>query len=175
MTVYSFALFVHIIGALLLFTAFTSEGIALFHLRGATTSAQVREWEGVAGLARVFGPASVVTILVSGLYMMISTWGWVPWIAVGLIAWVLVAVMGAINGIRLSLVARQAQDDAGARARLSAPSFVISWCTRLAIGVGIVFVMTSKPELTWSILAIVTAAVAGVVAGLAVARPISLN
>lgn len=175
MTLYSLALFVHIIGALLLFTAFTSEGIALFHLRRATSSDQVREWEGVAGLARVFGPASVVTILVSGLYMMFSTWGWVPWIAVGLIAWVLVAVMGAINGIRLSLVARQAQGDAGALARLSARSFVISWCTRLAIGVGIVFVMTSKPELAWSILAIAVAAAAGAVAGLAVARPISLN
>lgn len=83
MTLYSLALFVHIVGALLLFTAFTSEGIALFHLRRSTTSAQVREWEGVAGLARIFGPASVVTILASGLAMMISTWGWVPWIAVG--------------------------------------------------------------------------------------------
>jgi hypothetical protein len=174
-SLYSLALFVHIIGALLLFTAFTSEGIALLHVRRATSSAQVGEWEGVAGLARIFGPASVVTILVSGLYMLISTWGWVPWIAVGLIAWVLVAVMGAINGIRLSLVARQARDDAGALARLSAPSFVISWCTRLAIGVGIVFVMTSKPELTWSILAIAIATVTGAVAGLAVARPTSLN
>ena len=84
-------------------------------------------------------------------------------------------VMGAINGIRLSLVARQAQGDAGALARLSARSFVISWCTRLAIGVGIVFVMTSKPELAWSILAIAIAAAAGAVAGLVFARPTSPN
>jgi hypothetical protein len=169
-TLYSLALFVHIVGALLLFTAFTSEGIALFHLRRSTTSAQVREWEGVAGLARIFGPASVVTILASGLAMMISTWGWVPWIAVGLIAWVLVAVMGALNGIRLSRAARSARDNAGALAGLTAPSFVISWVTRLAIGVEIVFVMTSKPELAGSILAIAVATAVGAVAGLALAR-----
>lgn len=165
MTLYSLALFVHIIGALMLFTAFTSEGIGLFHLRRATTSAQVREWEGVAGLARIFGPASVVTILASGLYMMFSTWGWVPWIAVGLIAWFLVAVAGAVNGIRLSLAVRQIQTDAGAFGALSARSFVISWLTRLAVGVGIVFVMTDKPDLVWALVCIGVAAAVGASVG----------
>jgi hypothetical protein len=169
-TLYSIALFVHIVGALLLFTAFTSEGISLFHLRRATTDAQVREWEGVAGLARIFGPASVVTILISGLYLMASSWGWVPWIAVGLIAWLLVAVAGAVNGIRLSLALRRTIANPGAFRRLGAPTFVISWLTRLAVGVGIVFVMTEKPQLVWSVLSIAIATAVGVLAGSLISR-----
>ena len=170
MTLYSLALFVHIVGALTLFTAFTTEGIALFHLRRAATSVQVAMWEGVAGLARIFGPASVVAILASGLYMMVSSWGWVPWLAVGLFAWLLVAVMGAINGIRLSLVVRQTRTDAGAFGRLRSPAFVISWLTRLAIGLGIVFLMTDKPVLLWAIACIAVAAAAGALGGLLVSR-----
>ncbi len=170
MTLYSLALFVHIVGALMLFTAFTSEGIALFHLRRATTSAEVEMWEGVAGLARIFGPASVVAILASGLYMMVSSWGWVPWLAIGLFAWLLVAVMGAINGIRLSLVVRETRTDATAFSRLRSPAFVISWLTRLAIGLGIVFLMTDKPVLVWSLVCLAVAAAAGAVAGLLASR-----
>jgi hypothetical protein len=169
-TLYSLALFVHIVGALMLFTAFTSEGIGLFHLRRATTSAQVEVWEGVAGLARIFGPASVVAILASGLYMMVSSWGWVPWLAVGLFAWLIVAVLGAINGIRLSMVVRQTRTDAGAFSRLRAPAFAISWLTRLAIGLGIVFLMTDKPVLVWAIVCVAIATAAGALAGLLVSR-----
>ena len=83
------------------FVGIDNEGIGLIQLRRAAASADVHRWEGVLSLGRVFGPASVVTILASGLYMMISTWGWVPWLAVGLFAWVLVAVLGAVNGVRL--------------------------------------------------------------------------
>lgn len=170
MTIYSLALFVHIVGALMLFTAFTSEGISLFNLRRATTVAQVREWEGVAGLARIFGPASVVTILASGLYMLFSTWGWVSWIAVGLVAWFLVAVAGALNGIRLSLVMRRIQPESADLRELRARSFVMSWLARLAVGLGIVFVMTDKPDLVWGIVCMGVAAAVGASAGAFVAH-----
>ena len=103
MTLYAFALFIHIVGSLLLCTAFTAEGIGLLQLRRAGTVSAVRQWEGVLGLGRVFGPASVVAILVSGLYMMISSWGWVPWIAVGLFAWVLItAAVGVGAGLAMT-------------------------------------------------------------------------
>ena len=92
MTLYAFALFLHVVGVLLLFAAITAEGIGLFQFRRATTTAQVATWQGVTQLARVFGPASVVAILLPGLYTMATSWGWVPWIAVGLLAWAAIAV-----------------------------------------------------------------------------------
>jgi hypothetical protein len=170
MTLYSVALFIHVVGALLLFAAFTAEGIGIFHLRRATTSAQVRDWEGVAGLARVFGPASVVAILLPGIYMMVTTWGWVPWIAVALFAWFAVALMGATNGIRLSLVLRRAVVDEALIGRIRSRQYVVSWSTRLAIGLGIVLLMTNKPDLVWSLIAIVAAAAIGGGAGLVASR-----
>jgi hypothetical protein len=170
MTLYAFALFVHVVGALLLSTAFTAEGIALFHLRRATTGAGVRQWEGVAGLARVFGPASVVTILASGLYMMVTSWGWVPWLAVGLFAWVLIAVLGAVNGIRMSVIVRQIAGDAPPGTGLQSRGFVISWLTRLLMAAGIVFLMTNKPDLVPSLACILVAAAVGAAAGFAVTR-----
>ncbi|MGA8635979.1 MAG: hypothetical protein WB805_14130 [Candidatus Dormiibacterota bacterium] len=170
MTLYAFALFIHIVGSLLLCTAFTAEGIGLLQLRGAATDSAVRQWEGILGLGRVFGPASVVTILATGLYMMISSWGWVPWIAVGLFAWVLIAVLGAVNGIRLSLAIRQLPAGTASGTSLQSPAFVISWVTRLSIAVGIVFLMTNKPDLLAALLSIVITAAVGVAAGVAMTR-----
>jgi hypothetical protein len=170
MTLYSFALFVHIVGSLLLFTAFTAEGIGLFHLRKVTTREQARQWEGVVALARIFGPASVVTILVPGLYMMVTTWGFVSWLAVALFAWFAVAVMGAVNGIRLSLVMRRPATDVTVIGRLRAREFVVSWMTRLWIALGIVFLMTNKPDLAGALVCVAAAVVVGGSTGLVASR-----
>jgi hypothetical protein len=170
MTLYSIALFVHIVGSLLLFTAFTAEGIGLFHLRKVTTSEQARQWEAVTGLARIFGPASVVAILVPGLYMMVTTWGWVSWLAVALFAWFAVSVMGAVNGIRLSLVMRRAATDVSIIGRFRAREFVVSWMMRLAIALGIVFLMTNKPDLVGAVICVAAAVAVGGSAGLVASR-----
>ncbi|MHB8487976.1 MAG: hypothetical protein ACYDCS_00685 [Candidatus Dormibacteria bacterium] len=170
MTLYAFALFVHIVGSLLLCTAFTAEGIGLFHLRRAATGVGVHQWEGVVGLGRVFGPASAVTILASGLYMMVTSWGWVPWLAVGLFAWVLIAVLGATNGISLSMTVRQIAAGAATGTGLRSRGFVISWFTRLSLAVGIVFLMTTKPDLVPALLCVVATAALGAGAGILVSR-----
>lgn len=174
MTVYVFALFLHIIGVLLLFAAITAEGIALFELRRTSTTAQVVTWQGVAKLARVFGPASVVAILIPGLYMMATSWGWVPWIAVGLLAWAAIAVMGAVSGIRLSFVVTGATTDPDRIRDLRARPFAISWITRLALSIGIVFLMTNKPGLPWAVISVVLAAGIGIVAGLIATREVNI-
>ena len=165
MSLYTIALFLHIVGVLLLAITFTAEGISLSHLRRAQTSAEVNDWQRVAGLGRVFGPASVLAILGPGLYMTITSWGWAPWIVAGSLAWLLIAVMGAINGIRLGVASRNAAADVTAMPRLRAPSFVLSWWTRVALALGVVFVMSTKPGLLGASLTLVVAAAAGVAAG----------
>ena len=57
MSLYSIALFVHVVGALLLFALLAVEG---YNLRDAT---------GGARLNRILGPISLVAILLPGLYM----------------------------------------------------------------------------------------------------------
>jgi hypothetical protein len=156
-TLYSAALFVHIIGVLLLSTTFTAEGIGLLLMRRGATAP---DWLRIAGLARIFGPVSVVTILLPGLYMMLSTWGWAAWIAVSLFTWVLIAVLGALNGIRLS--------HRGAASPASVPmhaEFLVSWTTRIALALAVVFLMVGKPGLLASLLVAAVCAVLGVAAG----------
>jgi hypothetical protein len=102
--------------------------------------------------------------------MMVTSWGWVPWLAVGLFAWVLIAVLGAVNGIRLSVIVRQVVEGAPPGTGLQSRGFVISWLTRLAMAAGIVFLMTNKPDLVPSLLCILVAAAVGVAAGFAFTR-----
>ncbi len=174
MTLYTIALFLHVVGALLLGTALTGEGIALFHLRQATTREELQTWEGVALLGRVFGPASIVLILLPGLYMMFDSWGWVPWIAVGLFSLLVIAIIGASSGIRLGLLLRSAASGSpvthAVRVRLRAAIFVVSWFARVSIALGVVFLMTSKPQLVPALLAIAIAAAVGSATGALVAR-----
>lgn len=97
--------------------------------------------------------------------MMITSWGWVPWIAAGLLVWLLIAVLGAVNGIRLSLATQYAAADAAAIHSLRAGAFVVSLWMRVTLALGIVLLMTTKPDLPWASLTVVIAAAIGLAAG----------
>src|SRR5258708_37737510 len=86
MSLYSIALFLHIVGALLLFVLLTIEGVGL------------RQGFMAARLNRVLGPVSALAILVPGLYMSASQAA-KGWVVVGITAWLLIAVGGAAAGI----------------------------------------------------------------------------
>ena len=171
MTLYSAALFLHIVGALLLFTALSLEGVGLRQMRRASTPEQVRDAAGIAGLARMVGPASLVGIAVPGLYMTATSWGWVPWILVGLAAWLLVGASGAFNGIRLASIGRAAAAggqplSAELNARIGDPLMVTLWLMRGAIVLAVVFLMTVKPGIVGAVLVVVAGAAIGGVASL---------
>ena len=146
MGLYQIALFLHIVGAMLLFVIMTVEG---FSLRLGRSSAR---------FGQIVGPISAVLVLFPGLYMMATTWGWKGWIGVGITGWVMVAVAAAITGVLL------------ARGRVSPRSAGISWATRLGMTVGIVFIMSVKPDLAASVLAVLLGAAAGAASGVVTAR-----
>jgi hypothetical protein len=163
---YTIALFVHVVGALLLFITFTVEGLGLWLLRRATSAEQAREGGGIAGLTRTVGPASALAILIPGVYMTAVSWGWVAWIVTSLAGWFLIAVVGAVTGIRLAAVTRtaaQAEQPAwdAATPPLRSPLFLASWLTRVALALGIVLIMTSKPDWEGAVLILAVAAISG--------------
>ena len=142
MTLYSFALFVHIVGAILLSVLLALEG---FNLRNGQVTAR---------LNRVLGPISLVAILVPGFYMAARI-GWQPWTAVGLVSYVLIAAAGTYTGISVM------------RGRMSALAAMVSWLLRTGIAVAVLFDMTVKPNLLGSLAAVGV----GVVLAVAVAFP----
>jgi len=162
---YAIALFVHIVGALGLFVALGLEWTSMLLLRRATTTEQARERMGLASSVRRVSGASLATLLISGLYLTATAWGGVAWIGVALGAMVLMAVLGAaLSGPRLAAIGRAVET--GPLAPLPDPLLWVSIQIRLAVALGIVFLMTFKPNLTGSLLAIALAAVLGLIAAL---------
>ena len=139
MTVYSVALFVHVVGAVLLFAALTVEGVAIR-----------QSLAGLLQINRVIGPISALAVLVPGLFMMATVWGARPWITAGLASWVLIAVVGTATGIRITRSGRT-------EGRLLATS----WWARTGLALGVLFLMTVKPGVLGSLVAVVGAALLG--------------
>ena len=148
MDLYSIVLFVHIVGALLLFVLLTVEGVGL---RAGFPSAAVN---------RVLGPISALAILFPGIYMMRAQWGWDGWIVVGIAAWFLIAVLGTGTGIGVM------------RGSISSRAATFSWLMRVGMALGVVFDMTVKPDLLVSVVAVVAGTAIGAAASLATRRQV---
>jgi hypothetical protein len=158
MNYYTISLFVHIVSAMGFFVALGLEWTSLRQIRAAMTSEQLREWMRISNSARRLGIISMLAILASGIYMMATAWGGVAWIIVALGALVLVIILSvAITRRRIAPIGRILAEEKGPlsptlRSLANHPLLWISMQTRLAIALGIVFLMTAKPDLGGSLL-----------------------
>ncbi len=133
MSLYAIALFVHVVGAVLVFVLLTVEGVGL------------RSGMAAARVSRVLGPISALAILVPGFYMSAQT-GWHAWTAVGLASYAVIAGLGAYTGINAM------------RGKMSTGAATISWLVRIGIAMGVLFDMTTKPETVVAVAAVLVAA-----------------
>jgi hypothetical protein len=171
-TLYHFALFLHIIGAFGLIAAITAEAIGLRGLRGATQSDDALMWLGISrGIVMRLAPASLGLILVTGLYMTATTWGPRGWILTALASLVLLAIVGAFGtGMRMARIGPAVGLSQGPlpdelRSRLRDPILLTSLWVRSAIVLGIALLMTLKPAGLASLVIIVLAVAIGLLAG----------
>jgi len=173
---YSIALFLHIVGVLGMFSALGLEWTGLWQIRSALVPEQVRAWLGILKSVQRVGFASMLTILISGAYMMATVWGGAPWIAVSLAALVLaVAVALALTGPRMKAIGRALVTERGPLSptfhRLAnQPLLWVSIQTRVAILLGIVLLKTAKPDLSGSLLILGAALVLGLASALPLPR-----
>jgi len=152
--IYSIVLYLHIVGALLLFVAMGIEFVTVSRLRSTVTAEQARDWLSVLGSIRVIGPVALVAILVPGLYMAATSAGWEGWNILALVAMVGMAALAGSNAARMPAIGRSI-------GRLRDRIVWTSILTRIGIGLGIVLLMTAKPDLVGSIVALVVFAAAG--------------
>jgi len=177
---YSIALFFHIAGALGVFAALALDWVGVANLRRARTVDQVREWAGTYRIIRGLGAGSVVALLVFGLYMTAVTWGPTGWIGIGFLSLLAIAVLGAVSGVRLGRILAVATTGQGSltedvRAKLRGPLFVASVRMRTAVALGVVFLMTVKPEAVVSLLVVAVALALGIASAVPVLREGSLR
>jgi hypothetical protein len=177
MSLYQFLIFIHVLAAVGLFVAIGIEAVSLARLRRAETPADARVWLGLFRLPGRLGPVAMLTVLASGAWMMKVSWGYQPWIAGALLAVVAMAVIGGavslrrMRRLRAALAAETGPGLSNAtRAARSGPALVNSLRIRIALGVGILGLMTMKPsDHPTAILVLVTAVAAALVASLPLA------
>ena len=127
--------FIHVCAAMGIFGAMAIEGAVHLELRGSGDSFSSHP---ASLVARRLGSLSFVLLLLSGIYLTQTAWGWeAAWIRVAMATLIAVMLIGALAP--------------------RAKSFML----RAAILIGIVFLMTVKPPLSESLIAIAAAAGAG--------------
>lgn len=172
MNFYTIALFLHIVGALGLFVALSMEWMSLRQLRHATTIEQVREGLHTASRVPWLGIVSMVDILIFGVYMMAAAQIGAAWLIVAFWALVVLALIAlALTTRRMSAIARMVATEQGSvtlalHNAIRHPLLWISMQTRVAIALGIVFLMTVKPDLAGSLLVMGVAIALGLASAL---------
>jgi len=167
MSIYSVALFFHILGAFGLMAALAVEDSALRGLRRATTGEQARTWLGAMRTLRVVAPASIALILVMGLYLTAAAWGWTGWIVSGLGALLLVGIIGgSLTGTRMIRIGPAVGRGQGAlsdelRQMVQDPVLLVSARVRAGLVVATLFLMSVKPSVAWSLVVVIAAAALG--------------
>lgn len=166
MTAYSIVLFVHVTGAIGYFVALGLEWTGLLQIRNAVSAPQARQWLGRLGNVRKLAFAAMLTAVITGIYMMRTTWGGPPWLIVTVAALILLILLtGALAGPRMTELGRALsgeQPEPYAFHRLANhPLLRISLQTRVAIALGIVFLKSAKPDVAGSLIAMSVAVLLG--------------
>ena len=168
MTLYSVVLFIHVVSAIGLFIALAAEGAIVFRIRSAQSLEETRFFIRAFQRLRMVAIPSFLGVLVGGVYLA-SKWGrgffWIP-LALG--ATLLIMLIGGfVTGIRiarLKKVLSGTENDVPIEA-LSAmtkdTALLLSYGLRVGLGLGIVFLMTAKPDLPGSLGALAAGCSAG--------------
>ena len=181
MNSYSIALFLHVVGALGVFVALGLEWTGLRQIRSAILPEQVRAWMGILKGTNKVGFPSMLTTVITGIYMVLKVWGWVPWILVMLGALVLIIVLSvALTKPRLVTIGQALAMERGpvSQAFHNLVNHLVLWIsiqTRVALALGIIFLKIAKPELGGSLLTIGVAIILGLASSLPMLRPVRVH
>jgi hypothetical protein len=175
MPYYKIALFLHILGALGFFIAIGVFYVAVLGVRRAQTVGSIKLWTGAAaGVSRILFPISFLVVVIAGIYMVVTVWGEkAPWAGVALIAFLILGVGATfIQGRRMAALGQSAAgqpDNAPVTDALQAQAHdAVTWVSvnaSAAFAIGIVYLMTLKPDAIGSVIALLISLVVGLVFG----------
>ncbi len=179
MSIYNIVLFLHVSGAIGYFIGIGTWLFGLVTLRRVQRVEQVRAIVNLVGMSGPLFAISVLLILVTGLYMALTAWSLrTGWIDVALTSLILMAPLGTalIEPRRRAIdrLASEAPDGPlpeSLERRTHDPVLGTTLQTLTALLLGIVFLMTTKPSLTGSLIVIVVALALGLASGLLISRP----
>jgi len=176
MSNYAIALFLHIVGALGFFIVLGLEWIGLLHIRSARLPEEARAILGVVNSTNRLGMISMSATIITGIYMLLTVWGWVPWIIVVLGALILeIVIFVMLSRPRMAAIERALTTEKGSVSQtfhnlVNHPILWMSNQTRVAIILGIVYLKIAKPDLGGSLLTIGIAIILGLGSALRMPR-----
>jgi uncharacterized membrane protein len=178
MTVYTIVKFLHVVGAIGYFVAMGTLLFGLVALQRARRVEQVRVLAEFVGRLAPFFNLSILLLLLAGLYMTVTVWGFeTGWIDVALVSLLVIVPIAALTvQSRLRVIARLAHEEADGPlsadlvARTHDPTILTTPRIVVALLLGIVFLMTTKPALPVSLLVMAIALVLGLAWGMLAAR-----
>src|SRR5262245_25059867 len=145
-------LFAHIAATIGLFVALAIEWVAVTRLRRAVTYEQAREWATLWSSAAPVGVPSFLVALLSGVYLAKTLGVWeLDWTSVAVPTLVVVAIAAGVvrprrNRLLASISTNSGRLPQPLSAELRQPLLVQSLRLRAAVLVGLVFLMTVKPD-----------------------------
>ena len=172
----SIALFLHIAGAAGFFVSLGLEWTGLRQIQSAVRLEQVRAWMRILKSVRKVSFTSMLATVITGIYMMLTEWGFVSWIDVSIGALVLVILLSlALTGPRMAAIGQALTKEKepvsqAFHSLTNHPFLWISIQTRVAIALGIVFLKTTKPDIWGSLITIGVAIILGIASTLPLPR-----
>jgi hypothetical protein len=169
MSIYTITLFIHVVSDIGLMAGIGIWLVALVALRRAERVEHVRVITGMIFLSDTFYRISGALLLGSGVYMTVTVWGFdTAWIDVALATLFLVVPVGPLVAEpRMKAIAKAAADapdgtlPPALRAQIHSPILATSLYVMATTVLGIVFLMTVKPELVPGIVSVLTAIALG--------------
>jgi len=153
MNYYAIALFLHFLGLVGLFVGYGFEWAAASLLLRCTTADQARSWLRIHKLSMPISGPGLLLLIISGGYLASLTGGMKHgWISASLLAIVFALGMGfvfilpRVRTLRAALPEGNAPLSEGGLARIQNPMFLTLIRVRFLLALGIVYLMTAKPE-----------------------------
>ena len=170
----AFLLFLHILGGIGLFIGAVCELVGLQFLQRAKTVEFLRAAMILTRLALRIDPLSSLLVVATGLYFIITAWGWsVGWIDVALISFALITLAApALQGRRMLVIQREVERapdgpvPAELRRLIHDPVLRVSIQSVLPLATGLLALMVLKPSLVGALLIMGGALLFGVVSAL---------
>jgi hypothetical protein len=173
MSLYQLLVFLHVLGGVGIFVALGIESISLGRLQSAAAPVDARVWMDLLKVPSRLGPIAMLTALVAGIWLMAQGWGRQPWIVSALVGLVGMAALGGVislrgaRRLRVALAGETGPElSDGFRSIRSGTALTASLRLRIAIGIGILGLMTIKPGAAGSLLILAAAALSGLVASI---------
>jgi hypothetical protein len=177
MSILSAVLFIHVFAAMSLSAALALEATVLLRIRSSLNTAQAQSGVRSFHRLRAIAMPSFLGALGSGFYLAYRYGGGTAWIPASLIAMLLIMLVGGtVTGIKMARLKKllsttgEAVADEAVLIRTHDETLVLSYGFRLGLAVGIVFLMTVRPNLVLSVIALASATLVGVILAAAFSR-----